>query len=1260
MLKWLGRLVFGGWVRLGMGIVFRISVALLVLGVGAADGQAPTAGVPIARAARVAESLEAGTVFARIAELEAEGRYVQAVGEYERLLSEHGEAVVRSSDGGYAGVRSLIRRRLATWPDQAKEVCRALLEPRAAAALAELGAEAGPSAVIREAERWWLTKSAADSALDCAEGRAGCGCAETAEWLLRRLGGAHPELAGVIRDTMQDARKRKASPPAPAEGTGPDSQPATEPAESILWSIEWPGRTPATSAFADETSGSLSSLPAGPLGRLAVLGDRLLVQGARRLICFGLYSGRVEWTVGGHTAPVGATGVRPFDPAIADELVFAVLPTAMATSTTQPATTDQAIAAIQPDGGVRWTTRAKDILDAQEGACFASSPLAYERGLFLAVVGRTAAIADLYLVRLEPATGKLVWRTHLASWTEPAGRGVGSERIVSRPSVSASRPENEGSDVTDATVRHGDRLGPMDRARLTGGAGEIALHSPAGIEAVVAALTGGVERIAVGAGREVRTFAETPGDSIEAGGVIVQASEDGSRTVLTAKVRGPKVAAVLERRLIEDPKDCDRWLDLARWALREPAQVGRGVSAMEEALACAASAEAPAGSKPTHGNSRRIRRRTLDMAMEYGTEPALTKPMQAIAAEAATDVRDQVRYRLRFAEIHERQGRWLEAVELVQGILDGDAWREQRIDARRGGTIAAARIGAAIEGQGRSVYSAIEARAAAVVSEAISRGDSGVLEAAVRRYPNSRAAAQARLALAKAARGANSQRRAIRWLCEGAACMVDADRAAVRAQVAECYFELGAVTRGLASLARGAKEFADAKIAFAGKQTTFGEACAAWRSYARTIPRPLPELGEAVEPGFSLAMEKPFVLSPRPDPDSGLAMRRFDLVLVESDGTIQAIDATSGKIRWRVEWDGERMAAWLVDDDDVLVLASPNHVLAVDRATGKQRWRWALPSRDADRARAALVDPEFLDTITAATAGDITMVVAGRSGQVTALRLNDGCALWQKKMGAGAVCAIEVSDAEVACVVRAEGRQELVALDATDGRELARSPVTPSGRPHALATGADGSLIVAGSREVAGYDPRTLEVLWRWEGPADAAMAGLAVRGADMFAYGVGFVASMTPEGRDRWVTDVGAGRPIRLVRAAGGQVYAAGDDGLVVLDAETGAIVRRIELSHGEVIEDWTLSPQYAVAGVSRPVDGAAAGPRALDLIFLRRSAGGNEGSLAEKRVLLSASVLVDKLVLSDGAVIVQSDKGLTSWRCPTAAGAGASLPSN
>jgi len=272
------------------------------------------------------------------------------------------------------------------------------------------------------------------------------------------------------------------------------------------------------------------------------------------------------------------------------------------------------------------------------------------------------------------------------------------------------------------------------------------------------------------------------------------------------------------------------------------------------------------------------------------------------------------------------------------------------------------------------------------------------------------------------------------------------------------------------------------------------------------------------------------------------------------DGLLRALDVRSGREHWRHRFD----AALGTDDywdyflsspvlaDGVLFIGSGDgHVTAFDPATGRVRWRVAAGSR--------------VRSTIAAQAG--TLVFGTLDGHVRALRARDGAPLWSFATDGAAHTFADAGNDTTAVVASptlvGTGADALVAVGGRDGQlyvlELAtgrlRWRLTHDGSSWMLATATDGRTLYVASGSAAivqAVDAATGAERWRFR-THGAVFASLALAGDTLLAsdFTGALVGLDTATGQRRWEFPLG-GRALSTPLVAGGLVYAASDAGVL------------------------------------------------------------------------------------------------------------------
>ncbi|WP_440098851.1 outer membrane protein assembly factor BamB family protein [Streptosporangium sp. H16] len=348
--------------------------------------------------------------------------------------------------------------------------------------------------------------------------------------------------------------------------------------------------------------------------------------------------------------------------------------------------------------------------------------------------------------------------------------------------------------------------------------------------------------------------------------------------------------------------------------------------------------------------------------------------------------------------------------------------------------------------------------------------------------------------------------------------------------------------------------------------------------------------------GNLLARYQPGVRAPRPARESGWnhptdAVVYAEPVVVDGvvyatsrDGTVSALDAVSGAMRWRFQTGGPLLLDHVVVDGTVFAANASGRLVALDAATGRMRW-----SRRIDVISGLVVAAGRLYVWTRKSPFSM-------NAEVVALNGASGKRLWSFQPQGYVVNPDPVLVGEVVHVGSDHGM--VYALDAGSGAQkwrfrvgggrdhthLARAKgvvyaASPGGKVHALegssgkvrwSSGIDGPvdfrLVVAGgavyldNKDGTTYalDAGSGTQLWSFQTEGDrpgfrwdiAVAQGLVYAGDDSRLY-----ALDAATGTVRWSFSLGKGFTSGPV-AEGGTIYVGHDGGtLHALDAATGAV---------------------------------------------------------------------------------------------------------
>jgi outer membrane protein assembly factor BamB len=262
-----------------------------------------------------------------------------------------------------------------------------------------------------------------------------------------------------------------------------------------------------------------------------------------------------------------------------------------------------------------------------------------------------------------------------------------------------------------------------------------------------------------------------------------------------------------------------------------------------------------------------------------------------------------------------------------------------------------------------------------------------------------------------------------------------------------------------------------------------------------------------------------------------------DTVFVgDGNGTLSALDARTGELRWEETIGSSVTASPLYADGVVAAGTQEGAIVALDAATGSEQWRFDAGSRAgaslaaSDGVLVAGTDDGILfglDIATGAlqwqitTAGPLTrgpaiadgsLYVGVAGGRFSAIDLATRDVLWAVELGPGELATPAVSDGTVytATGLATTGvPHELVAMDVADGSRR-WTFAAPSKEP-LFVSAVDDRMVYAGSEDFSLYalDATTGALRWRFDtGGVVGSLASLVddvlfIPSADRFVYAV-------------------------------------------------------------------------------------------------------------------------------------------------------------
>ncbi len=586
---------------------------------------------------------------------------------------------------------------------------------------------------------------------------------------------------------------------------------------------------------------------------------------------------------------------------------------------------------------------------------------------------------------------------------------------------------------------------------------------------------------------------EQAGNLLPLADQLVVASSRGLYGLVSRDAAFNRLTARVDAR----PDDVNVALALAELAF-DTGELARGLSAVREAVRRAAGIDRPS---PEAG-------RLFERLLEF--ESVVRAPRQSpdtardrleasvalleIAAGLAKNPEDILRQRLLLARA------WLSlleparAVEIYQSVLQDASLRTRMFVFRAEYTpepAAAANepaeeqvavqlrawIDGLIQRHGPDVYAAVETQARNRLAAALDADDLAALMDVAKFYPNSSAAADAWLALA---RGLRSQAaaagtadasptarpavlRAYRRAFQAAA---DA-RPVIAAELAALLSAWNRTAEASEWLERGARRFPHARIPWAGGEASFAEALSSTEPAATPWPRIQAPLGQTFR---RLYTERALVLDPL---YPVVGQPHGDQLIVWSDGRLDAIAAASNRGAWPQAAACPDQPMLLCTIADRHLFATAHRLFAIDRASGREAW--GVGRRPPDDP---LADPEEQPVWTEYGILGDRLFAASDRGEIVCIDAHTGDPLWSAR-AAGAIDHLSADD-RFAYYAQWKGRYPSVhILDATTGAPLRKvQPEEP--RPfQAIIPALPHRLLLFMSRSILAVDPADGTTAWR-------------------------------------------------------------------------------------------------------------------------------------------------------------------------------------
>ena len=281
------------------------------------------------------------------------------------------------------------------------------------------------------------------------------------------------------------------------------------------------------------------------------------------------------------------------------------------------------------------------------------------------------------------------------------------------------------------------------------------------------------------------------------------------------------------------------------------------------------------------------------------------------------------------------------------------------------------------------------------------------------------------------------------------------------------------------------------------------------------------------------------------------------------DGSVLALDAASGRTRWRATTGGYCHSSPVRAGDLIIVGSADAHVYAFDAASGTQRWRFATKG------------PVYAS---AAVASGVVAIASG-DGSVYGINLADGTQRWQFQLPASpSAFAQSPAATDGARFFIGAWDRNVYALDAGTGREVWRYLSTPSTFYYSAAITApavaNGRLYIASNDNVLhAIDAAAGTLVWKQTTTGDKfGYSSPTIAGDRIYIGCLGDKGEVrcvaADDGRELWATATGATIYESSPALAGDYIAIGSVNGtLWLLDRRDGRIVDQYRFPPGHFI---------------------------------------------------------------------------------------------
>ena len=266
------------------------------------------------------------------------------------------------------------------------------------------------------------------------------------------------------------------------------------------------------------------------------------------------------------------------------------------------------------------------------------------------------------------------------------------------------------------------------------------------------------------------------------------------------------------------------------------------------------------------------------------------------------------------------------------------------------------------------------------------------------------------------------------------------------------------------------------------------------------------------------------------------------VVLAEQDGTVSALNPTTGEVRWRLIVAGPVPVSPVVRGDHVVTAAADKTLSALDADTGLPHWSVRLPDVPA---------------VAPLVTGD-TVVVAGQDRRVRALRLSDGGERWQAQTGDVPASPPALAGGVVVVADKAGGVSALRLSDGATQWSAALERRWAAGP----ATAGDRVVVVDRAGIVSAFDSLSGELSWSRYIELDVAVPLVVTAELILLVPNGDRVHALDrSDGSSRWQARLGAETKVAPLAVGDSLVVVTTDEGLQRRSLADGSLAQSVPL---------------------------------------------------------------------------------------------------